>query len=80
MSQLGATNNVHMQSETAVQNPKTTACAKHDYVSEDKTPTGKEVRLHNSMISAQRSECAHRVNTLTRVVGTRILMYDAPSG
>ena len=28
MSRLGAVNNVHMQSETAVQNLKTTACAK----------------------------------------------------
>ena len=42
MSRLGAVNNVHMQSETAVQNLKTIACAKNQ-LGEDETPTGWEV-------------------------------------
>ena len=46
MSQLGAVNNVHMQSETAVQNLKMNACAKKR-LSEDETPTGCEVRLRS---------------------------------
>ena len=48
--------------ETTVPNRKTTACVKHDYVSEDKLSTEQEVRLHSSRISVQKDKCGHRLN------------------
>ena len=55
MRRLGAVNNAHMQSKTAVQNLKMTACAKKR-LSEDETPTGQEVRLRSSKISTRKGE------------------------
>ena len=63
MSRLGVVNDVYVQSETAAQKLKTTACAKKQ-LSEDETPTGREVRLRSSKISTRKGEYAHQVNTI----------------
>ena len=39
-------------------------CMYKKQLSEDKTPTRQEVRLHNSMTSTQKDECSHRVNII----------------